>query len=79
MRTRDSLEPSGHVRGPSDFISAITKLTKKGNLMNGEFYTSLDERIRFIREMVEIVKARRASYRSGMSSMTRGFPRMVPI
>ena len=45
---------------PSHFISAITKLTKshKGKLISGEFYTSLDERIRFIREMVEMVKSR---------------------
>lgn len=43
---------------PADFISAIIKLTKKGKLMNGEFYTTLDERIRFIGEMVKIVKAK---------------------
>jgi len=45
---------------PSHFISAITKLTKShsGKLISREFYTSLDERIRFIREMVEMVKAR---------------------
>jgi len=45
---------------PSHFISAISKLTKshKGKLINGEFYASLDERIRFIREMVEMIKAR---------------------
>ena len=45
---------------PSHFMSAITKLTKshKGKLIGGEFYTSLDERIRFIREMVEMVKSR---------------------
>ena len=51
-----------HLRlDPSDFISAITKLTKKGKLIKGEFYTSLDERIRFISEMVEIVNARGTS------------------
>jgi len=45
---------------PSHFISAITKLTKShsGKLISREFYTSLDERIRFIREMVEMVKSR---------------------
>ncbi|HXI92380.1 MAG TPA: hypothetical protein VNO24_20420 [Blastocatellia bacterium] len=45
---------------PFHFISAITKLTKshKGKLISGESYTSLDERIRFIREMVEMVKSR---------------------
>jgi hypothetical protein len=44
----------------SHFLSAITKLTQshKGKLIRGEFYTSLDERIRFIREMVEVVKSR---------------------
>ena len=43
---------------PSSFISAINKLTRshKGNLINADFYPSLEERIRFIREMIEIVK-----------------------
>jgi Zn-dependent protease with chaperone function len=43
---------------PSSFISAINKLTRshKGNLINADFYPSLEERIRFIRAMIEIVK-----------------------
>lgn len=42
---------------PSQFISAINKLTKlhKGNLINSDFYPSPEERIRFIRAMIEIV------------------------
>ena len=43
---------------PSSLISAINKLTRshKGNLINADFYPSLEERIRFIRAMIEIAK-----------------------
>jgi len=43
---------------PAHIISAVNKLTKshKGNLNNADFYPSLEERTRFIRAMIEIVK-----------------------
>jgi hypothetical protein len=45
---------------PSDFISGITRLKEshKGKLNNADYYTSLDERVKFIQAMMELVKAR---------------------
>jgi hypothetical protein len=45
---------------PSQFISAITKLTKshRGPLANAAYYPPLEERITFIHTMIEMVKAR---------------------
>ena len=45
---------------PSHFLSAISKLTKshRGKLINSDSYASLDERINFIRAMIDLVKAR---------------------
>jgi Zn-dependent protease with chaperone function len=45
---------------PSHFISAITRLAKShgGPLANAGYYPPLEERIRFIRTMIEVVKAR---------------------
>ena len=45
---------------PSHLISAITKLTKShtGPLGNAAYYPPLEERIRFIHTMIEMVKAR---------------------
>lgn len=45
---------------PSNFISAISKLTKShsNQVMHAEYYLPLKERIKFIRAMIGMVKAR---------------------
>ncbi|HEV8482068.1 MAG TPA: hypothetical protein VGV87_00810 [Blastocatellia bacterium] len=51
---------------PSQLISAINKLTRshKGKLINGDFYPPSEERIQFIRAMIELVKGKGPAFGS---------------
>src|SRR5262249_1856803 len=64
---------SGLGLDPSHLISALNKLARshKGDLVNGDLYPSLEERIAFIRAMIEVVKGKRR----GLSRVTSVRPR----